>query len=721
MPRLLPLLLLLLAAAARGEAARAPSWRRQGLGRVLHAAPLGEDALVATAAHVVARVSLASGAPEWRYAAHAAVRAVAAAPDGELLLAAVQDDSVHALAPNGTLLWRRRACTAGFASGAVVIQACGQGGERIFVDAVTGEAVELELEDPDAEAVELATLPEEAPSPLQWDLPAGAMHSAPDGRLSLVDADGADVWVREEGLAHVTAAALFAVPTPNDAALVALSSLGALFGLDARDHGAHRWKLGLPSRDCVLVTGHRALAVAVCRGVTSIGHEDHNALDDSVVVAADAVSGRLLLKETVPGFRAEQAALECAACCAAADAVCVRLVNAEGQERPVASAGCGATDGALREHGWLSFRLGGTELKGMRGGAVTWRIALPGKAAVAAVAVPRRPHQATSHVRPPAVRVTAARELLFKYVEPDVALLLAENKEDALVHAMLVNVATGSVMDAVTHREAAGPVVAIRGDNWFVYSFWSALMLQQEVHIIDLYEPPRNRSAVHDALRDAAEKTFGSQVLRALQINPGEEDSNRCQVSLDDDSDDGRCAAQALVEEPKTPVTPIIVRSSMLTTARITGLDVTQTQLGVTEPSVVVMLESGQVTLVSKIWFDARRPKDGSRDKTEFLPRYSPVLFLWSTSLQSEYLYEGGIDSSLRAVAVAPVRGRESQTQITAFGTDVRYSVVQTVGAFDSLPSDFVYSAVIGMLVCLGGAVFYTQRLKAKALLSRSW
>lgn len=490
-----------------------------------------------------------------------------------------------------------------------------------------------------------------------------------------------------------------------------LSALHAVFGLNAAVDGSVLWKVPLDAESCALVAGRNDVVAVACR--------DANA---TIVTAVRAQTGDVVLRDIVPGFAAHRAAMERAGCCARKDVVCVRLVDQEGAERLVSSeVRCTPREGEQMPRGWLEFEAGGSEVRLVRDGFIAWQVSLPPGAAVASVGASRAPHPSSRDVRPPAVRVTGARRMLFPFVDPDVALVLAENRDERVLHAIIVDVRTGSVISAVTHERACGPVVAVKGDSWFVYAFWSEAVMWQEVHVVDLYHSERTfRSAVSDAVRAAGRRLVGEKVLKMLKL--GAVDARgQCRVSPDG-SDGAQCAADNSGLETETPKNPVIIRSSMLATRRIVGLDVTETELGITEPSVVMTLESGQVTLVSKILLDARRPKNHKlADPMSLLFPYSPWLELHSISGESSYVFEGKSVVGLIHVALAPMPNRESQTQIAVVGTDIICEVVQPVGAFDSLPPDFMYSAVIGMLACLSGALLYTQQWKTKAILSRSW
>lgn len=694
----------------------ATTWRRVGLGRVVHAFPHASSALLVTELGVLARLSADKGLVLWRSApltAGVQLNAVAFVRDslkGAVLAVSSSDGRVIAFAvENGDTLWQRTGCNVrNGANARAIVQKCGAGQET--VNAATGEIVSDEEGDKSYPVTSTWTVEGSSLEPeLRWAISGGELRSFADGRLAMFGSGG-EIWVREEGLAHLLDAALYSPGnvSKDESVLVALSELGAVFGLDAADEGKLLWKTAI-GKECRLVIGHADVAVVVCT---------REAVTD--VVALKTESGEAIMRESVDGFVAKQAVVE-DRCCADEEQVCVRLLNAGGEERTIASSKECALLTTISGRGWLSFEKLGSAVRGLSDGKKTWHVDMPSGSVIVAVEAGRQLHPSSSRVRPPAVRVTGDRRVLFKHVGRDIVLVLAINEKKALVHAILVDAKTGSLCDVATHPEAAGTVSAVRGESWFVYSFWNTRMLEQEIHVIDMYEPDTEVTRVHHALHGAANAALGPQLMSALNLRQ-RVGIDQCLAPTAHDSNETQCVVETLEPQNDGPKTPVILRSSMLTTKRIVGLDVTETTLGLTEPSIVMTLESGQVALVSKILLDARRPKgpDGFIP-TEYLIPYRPLLNLQSTSPESQYIAVGEHVEGARIVAVAPAHNRESMCQLAVVGIDILFALLQPVGAFDALPEDFSYLSVVAMILTLGSVFFYTQRMKKKASLSRSW
>ena len=83
---------------------------------------------------------------------------------------------------------------------------------------------------------------------------------------------------------------------------------------------------------------------------------------------------------------------------------------------------------------------------------------------------------------------------------------------------------------------------------------------------------------------------------------------------------------------------------------------------------------------------------------------------------------QGAHVSSVQQIVVAPSNVRECATLLVVFGIDLAFDVVQPLGSFDALAKDdFFYSGVIAMVVGLGVSVLYTNRLKIRLSLRKSW
>lgn len=533
---------------------------------------------------------------------------------------------------------------------------------------------------------------------MNWNIDNMSFTSGRDGLFSAVDASGNELWKLEEGIAHPDSVLFFA--DGEASVLVILSELQTLFALDALSDGNVLWKISTRGT-CRLLQGHISVALLLC-------NEGGNA----TVRGIHAQSGSEVIRATILDFVVKHASVE--NCCEGKP--CVRVVDDLGNEKFVSP--CHHEDRRDGDQQWLIYSPEGSDIRAMKNGKLVWKVDMPTNSKIATVTKPAAWHPASSRIKVPAVRIKGDRHLLFKYVDNDLLLVLAENEEAREIHSLLVDGSTGAILDAVTHPEASGPVSATAGESWFVYSFWSSVMLQQEVHVMDLFKQLRKESWVKPALVREAEKILGFRLVdfvrTALRLG-----LDQCPTTRNSDL---TCSTSPVALLGVPDGKPYVVRSSSLVTRRVLSMEITQTQKGFTEPAVIMALESGQVALVSKFLLDARRPREiNAFYKAEYMPIFSPILSLLSTSRESMYLDDGNHFAGLKAVKAAPHAHQESTCQVVVVGTDMHFSYVHPAGEFDALPPDFFYPAVVAAILFLGGIYAYTQRLKEKSILSRSW
>lgn len=712
------------------RASAATQWQHTALGRTVHVFNQSQnsDILLLTSLSAIACLDFHTSEVLWRIPPPISmepVRPLSAltlrAPYPPLLLVLLSDHTLRAIdTDTRSVVWHVPACHVGQPQhNAIPISTCD--GHKHWIQPATGtpsfptftssspsseptDAVSVVSSHPGEPFAPLPPL-SDAPHSLEWSLGSNSLTSSTDGSLCL-KRGSRRVWCREDGTAHVSSGAIYTA-TPSTIVVV-LSHLASLYALS---DGVVLWKVPV-GRQCILLNDLPDKAVVVCKP----HDEDHSTL----VLAVRVSDGAVVFSKSVPQFQAVRASID--QCCGSA--VCVVAVDEAGREEWISQ--CDATfyrSTVGTERGWLLYQKEGNQLRGVRGGATIWSVSMPTGSVIASVITSRPLHPASSKIRSPPVRVTGNRKLLLKFVDENVILVLAEDRKSSKIHALLLDSSTGTLYNALTHSKANAPVAGVRGDNWFVYTFWNTILMHQEVHVIDMYHRQRNASWVGGTLRLAFRTLLGPDIMSAFGI-PDPDSVSPCAVHSR-----GFAAAQQCSNQPNSDGNnsrsfdkPVIFRSSMLMTRRVIGLDITETLMGVTESSVIMTLECGQVSLVSKFTLDARRPETATPDHyAELLAPYSPILPLESGAKQSAYVAEGVYVPALKHVAVAPCLDRESTTQVAMLGMDVVFSLLQPAGSFDALPEDFVYPAVIIMILALVLGVIYSHKLKLRSSLSRSW
>lgn len=569
---------------------------------------------------------------------------------------------------------------------------------------------------------------------------ASILTSDRRGKLTLLSGDGSLAWSREEGLAHPISAGFFELDDHGGRVLVVLSTFAGVYGLDVQSGGALLWQVNAAGGDTAkeasvqlrpyLVRGHArfAFVVVVADNV------------DTTVRTIDAASGVVKDTAVLGGFAAAQASL------LPDGSACVQLLDEAGVELRAGFA-CSAIDAtgpSQPAFSWFSAPRGSASVLGRKAGSSAWEAGVPFDGRVLAIAT-TRPHDAFEHQSNTApVRVTGERKLLFKYMNPSVALVLSKNSEDPSaqylsgITANLVDTKTGSILDAVRHPGATAPVAAVRCDNWFVYTFWNADLLEQEVHVVDMYEsvarPPWMRTAFSLYMSELARSLLPSMAAFDALFAPGSDNTVQAVCAagsgvVDGDDRRGTCATSTSTASSWPPVSlapPTLARSSYVMTHAVTSLGVTVSERGATDRGVIMGLSSGRVVQFPRMVLDPRRPNHNSAEAAnEMLFPYKPSLAVWPTqSLSRLYAVSGHAVPGLLpdgGLETSPMQGRESTCHFVALGMDIAYSTLAPAGKFDTLADDFDYVAVSGSIAALAFAVIATRRAAKRRLLEDLW
>ncbi len=81
-------------------------------------------------------------------------------------------------------------------------------------------------------------------------------------------------------------------------------------------------------------------------------------------------------------------------------------------------------------------------------------------------------------------RVMADRSVLFKYVNPNLALVLAEGRDASgktFLNVYLADMVTGRVVFSANHKRVSGPYRAVHSENWAVYTYYNEKSRRGEI------------------------------------------------------------------------------------------------------------------------------------------------------------------------------------------------------------------------------------------------
>jgi outer membrane protein assembly factor BamB len=283
-------------------------------------------------------------------------------------------------------------------------------------------------------------------------------------------------------------------------------------------------------------------------------------------------------------------------------------------------------------------------------------------------------------------RVLGDRSVLYKYLNPNIALLLATSGSGSMT-IYLVDAVTGSVLHTATHNGIlSGNVIpAVLSENWLAYTFTSfdpaTSGISNQLVISELYESstPNDRG-----------------LLSSLPTN------------------------YSAFAPDAAAARPHVISQSFTVAEPISHLAVSQTAQGITSRQVLATLSnSNAIVGIPRELLDPRRPVDrdaNATEREEGLLRYSPVLDLnpqWYLTHAREVL---GLESVLSSPSLL-----ESTSVVFAYGHDIFGTTITPSMAFDVLGKGFNKGQLVLTVLALGAGVMALRPLVRRKAIEGRW
>lgn len=277
-------------------------------------------------------------------------------------------------------------------------------------------------------------------------------------------------------------------------------------------------------------------------------------------------------------------------------------------------------------------------------------------------------------------RVLGDRNVLYKYLNPNLAVVVTESEDEAppavqseinkkshAIDLYLVDAISGRIIYSSSHKRSKGPVHVIHSENSIIYSYYNEKHRRTEISAIDLYEglTQTNSSAFSSFDRTSPE---------------------------------------------------IIHNTFIFPTGMRTMIDTT-TEKGITNKHVLIGLPSGGLLELPKAFLDPRRPVTPTLEhREEGLIPYIPELPIPSEGLIN---YNKTL-ILLKSIEVAP-SGLESTCLVFTTGLDIFYTRVTPSKTFDILKDDFDHLLIAAVLVLLIAMAYVSKWLAARKSLKAAW
>lgn len=282
-------------------------------------------------------------------------------------------------------------------------------------------------------------------------------------------------------------------------------------------------------------------------------------------------------------------------------------------------------------------------------------------------------------------RVLGNRSVLYKYLNPNLALVTAVNEQTHTASFYLLDGVSGKVLHAVTQAgvDSKQPIASVMSENWFAYSFWGDVDGSEssakgyQLVISELYESPfpNDRGVLDSATNYSSTATL--------------------------------------------PL-PHVISQAFMIPEPISHMAVTQTRQGITTRQLLCTLpSSNSIVGIPRPVLDPRRPVD--RDPTtaeaeEGLFRYAPYLDFdgkW-------YLSHTRDVAGIKAVLSRPTL-LESTSLIFAYGSDIYGTRATPSQAFDILGKSFSKLQLVLTVVALGAGVAVLAPMTRRKQVNALW
>ncbi|KAJ5507345.1 hypothetical protein N7527_009488 [Penicillium freii] len=418
---------------------------------------------------------------------------------------------------------------------------------------------------------------------------------------------------------------------------------GRVYALDTGNHGAVSWSI-----QAVETSQWNVKAILASPGVATIYS------DDGSSVTVDVSTG-----EIVSRIESSNSKLHSIAVFGAQDGSSLATVGVREDGTPVTA--------VANEDGFLVT----TSVDGRVLGWVAkdnktpvWEFVPPsGQKVVEATARPA--HDPVASIG----RVLGNRSVLYKYLNPNLALVTAVNEQTHTASFYLLDGVSGKVLHAVTQAgvDSTQPIASVMSENWFAYSFWGDVDGSEssakgyQLVISELYESPfpNDRGVLDSATNYSSTATL--------------------------------------------PLPHVIAQAFMIPEP-ISHMAITQTRQGITTRQLLCTLpSSNSIVGIPRPVLDPRRPVD--RDPTtaeaeEGLFRYAPYLDFDGKWYLSHTRDVAGINAVLSRPTLL-----ESTSLIFAYGSDIYGTRATPSQAFDILGKSFSKLQLVLTVVALGAGV----------------
>lgn len=272
-------------------------------------------------------------------------------------------------------------------------------------------------------------------------------------------------------------------------------------------------------------------------------------------------------------------------------------------------------------------------------------------------------------------RVLGDRNVLYKYLNPNLVLVTAVSDESSTASFYLLDSVSGEILHSESFEgvDTTQPITSAISENWFAYSLWG-----------DVVSSPISPSA-----------SKGYQII-VSDLYESDVPNYRGPLGSADNS-----SSLEPSDIPNAhPALPHVVTQSFIISQPISHMAVTQTRQGITTRQLLCTLaEQNSIVGIPRTILDPRRPV--GRDPTpeeaeEGLFRYLPVIELDPKLVLSHKREVAGVKDVITTPALL-----ESTSLVFAYGVDIFGTRVAPSAAFDILGKGFNRLSLVSTVAAL--------------------
>lgn len=281
-------------------------------------------------------------------------------------------------------------------------------------------------------------------------------------------------------------------------------------------------------------------------------------------------------------------------------------------------------------------------------------------------------------------KVLGDRRVLYKYLDPNLALMITANDAKKTANVYVVDTISGSMIYSNSHSnvDLTTPIASVMSENWFAYSYTAETTSSS---------PIKGHQLVVSEMFESLVPNDRGSFLSASNFS-----------SLQSSTEPFTLTAAYHIPEP------------------ISELAVTRTKQGITSRQLLAVLPNSNALVgIPYGVVDPRRPvgRDPTKDElAEGLARYSPVIEFdpkWYLNHAREVV---GVANILTSPALI-----ESTSLIFAYGLDVFGTRLSPSFSFDILGKDFNKFQMLATVAALGVATFVVAPLVMRKQVNTRW